>query len=161
MITAVGVLAIASAFGRAQQQPPSQTPPPAAQQQRPDSTGSASVSERGSRGQVQIMREVFTYAGRGRRDPMVSLMSSADIRPLISEVEVISILYTGNATTSMAVLRHLTAQNVIYRVKVGDMLGRMTVARIEPREVFFTLDEFGFSRTERLAVKPDTTARTP
>jgi hypothetical protein len=27
--------------------------------------------------------------------------------------------------------------------------------------VVFTLDEFGFSRTERLPVKPDTTTRTP
>jgi hypothetical protein len=156
MITAMGVLALAGAFGRAQQQ---QQPPQ--QQQQADSAGTASVSERGSRGQVQIMREVFTYVPRGRRDPMVSLMSSADIRPLITEIEVISILYTGNAATSMAVLRHLTAENVIYRVKVGDMLGRMTVAGIEPREVIFTLDEFGFSRTERLQVKPDTTARTP
>lgn len=154
-IPALGAIALAGVFVRAQQQPPQQ------QQQADSTNNTASVSERGSRGQVQIMREVFSYAARGRRDPMVSLMNSADVRPLITEIEVISILYTGNPATSLAVLRHLTADNLIYRVKVGDMLGRMTVARIEPREVFFTLDEFGFSRTESLPVKPDTTARTP
>lgn len=146
-------LAISAAWSVAQQQ---DQPP----QQAADTTR-GSVAQRGTRGQIPILREQFSYAARGRRDPMVSLMTSADIRPLITEVEVISIVYTGSAATSMATLRHLTERNTIYRVKVGDALGRMKVARIEPREVFFTLDEFGFSRTERLPVKPDTTARTP
>ena len=155
MIPIVGALVLAAAFGSAQQQQQ-------AQQQVADSTQTGSVSERGARGQIQIMREVFTYSARGRRDPMVSLMNSADIRPLISEIEVISILYSTTASRSLAVLRHLNAQpELIYRVKVGDALGRMRVTAIEPRNVVFTLDEFGFSRTERLPVKPDTTTRTP
>lgn len=151
-VSLLGALALAAGFGVSQQQ-----------QQQADSTAqTGSVSERGARGQIQIMREVFTYSPRGRRDPMASLMSSPDIRPLITEIEVISILYTGSASTSLAVLRHLSANpEIIYRVKVGDALGRMRVTAIEPYEVVFTLDEFGFSRTERLSVKPDTTARTP
>jgi hypothetical protein len=144
-------LALGAAFGAAQQQ----------SQQAADTSQAASVAERGTRGQVPIMREVFTYSQRGRRDPMVSLMSSPDIRPLITEIEVIAIVYTGSSATSMATLRHLIEPSLIYRVKVGDALGRMRIAGIEPREVVFTLDEFGFSRTERLPVKPDTTARTP
>lgn len=122
-------------------------------------TTAASVAERGARGQVSILREVFSYAERGRRDPMVSLVSSADVRPLVTEVEVISIIYSPGR--SIATMRNLSDRRVIYRVKEGDVLGRMKIAQITPAEVVVTLEEIGASRTERLAVKPDTTARTP
>ena len=152
--TAVAAVILAVALVTAQ-------PPQTTQQAGADSARAASVSERGARGQVALMREVFTYSARGRRDPMVSLVTSDEIRPLLTEVEVIAIVYTGSSATSLATLRHLTDKKKIYRVKVGDVLGRMRIAGIERSEVVFTLDEFGFSRTERLPVKPDTTARTP
>jgi hypothetical protein len=144
-----------------------QNPPPRPAGAPPDSAAQAaarrdsagSVAERGARGQVSIMREVFSYGNRGRRDPMVSLMNSSEIRPLITEVEVIGIMFAG--TNSVATLRNLTDRKIIYRVKNGDGLGRMKVAQITATEVVFTIDEFGFSRTERLPIRPDTTARTP
>jgi hypothetical protein len=130
---------------------------------KPDTVAAgASVSERGAKGQLSIMREVFTYEANGRRDPMVSLMSTGAIRPLLSEVEVIAILYDEDGSNSEALLRNLTDKKKMYHVKVGQSLGRMTVTQITRRDVIFTLNEFGTSTQARLSVKPDTSAaRTP
>ena len=112
--------------------------------------------------QMTIEREVFSYTGAGRRDPAVSLMNTDDLRPLISEVQVIGIMYDEEGTNSIAILRNTVDKKTQYRLKLGQMLGRMKVTQITRREVVFTIDEFGFSRQERLSVKPDTTvARTP
>ena len=37
-------------------------------------------------------------------------------------------------------------------MKVGQTLGRMRVAQIQPKSVTFTIEEFGFSRQETLAL---------
>jgi hypothetical protein len=115
-------------------------------------------------GRRTLEREVFTYQGGGRRDPMLSLVMSGDIRPLLTEVELVAIIYDEGGSNHMALLRNIGSskdKGKQYRIKVGQMLGRMRVAQINRKEVVFTLDEFGFSRQQRLSVKPDTTARTP
>jgi hypothetical protein len=110
-----------------------------------------------------LHREVFSYSSGGRRDPMVSLMNTSDLRPLISEVQIVAIAYDEGGSNHLAVLRNtVDKKNTLYRVRVGQMLGRMKVTQITRTDVVFTLDEFGFSRQERLSIKPDTTAkRTP
>ncbi len=123
-----------------------------------DSAAATGLSERGTKGQMSIMREVFTYSPGGRRDPMVSLMTTSDIRPLPTEVEVIAIIYDEEGPNSEAVLRNLTDKKKLYRLRLGQTLGRMKVAQITRREVIFTLDEFGFSRQIPFSVKPDTSA---
>lgn len=115
-------------------------------------------------GTKTLEREVFTYQSGGRRDPMLSLVTSGDIRPLFTEIELIAIVYDEGGTNSMALLRNIgnsKDKGKQYRVKVGQQIGRMRVSQITRKEVVFTLDEFGFSRQQRLAVRPDTTARTP
>lgn len=115
-------------------------------------------------GKRTLEREVFTYQGGGRRDPMLSLVTSGDIRPLITEVELLAIVYDEGGSNHIALLRNIGTskdKGKQYRVRVGQMLGRMRIAQITRKEVVFTLDEFGFSRQQRLSVKPDTTARTP
>jgi hypothetical protein len=112
-------------------------------------------------GRMTLEREVFTYSAAGRRDPMVSLAGTGDIRPLITEIELVAIIYDEGGSNHMALIRNLKDKTVQYRVRVGQMLGRMRVTQITRREVVFTIDEFGFSRQQRLSVKPDTTARTP
>jgi hypothetical protein len=109
-----------------------------------------------------LQREVFSYADGGRRDPAVSLMNTEEIRPLITEVQLMGIVYDEEGMNHMAILRNIVDKKTQYRVKVGQMLGRLKVTQITRREVVFTVDEFGFSRQERLSLKPDTTAkRTP
>ena len=125
---------------------------PAAAQTRPDS---------GSR---TLEREVFSYSSGGRRDPMLSLVMSGDIRPLLAELELVAIIFDEGGSNHTALLRNIGTskeKGKQYRIKVGQMVGRMRVSQITRKEVVFTIDEFGFSRQQRLAVKPDTTARTP
>jgi hypothetical protein len=37
-------------------------------------------------------------------------------------------------------------------VKAGDIIGRLKVAQIRPREIVFTVQEFGFERQETLSL---------
>ena len=98
----------------------------------------------------RFMRESFRYDRTGRRDPFVSLMSYGELRPLITELRVTSIAYDPSGG-SVAVLRDLGTKEQ-YRVRVGESLGRMRVARIAQRAITFTIEEFGYSRTETLAL---------
>jgi hypothetical protein len=98
-----------------------------------------------------LIREVFAYEGGGR-DPFMSLLKSGDVRPLISDLKLTTVVYDGRfASRSVAVLRDITNRH-IYRVKTGDIVGRLKVTQIRPREVVFTVQEFGFERQETLSL---------
>jgi hypothetical protein len=97
-----------------------------------------------------FMRESFRYERSGRRDPFVSLMAYGELRPLITELRVTSIAYDPQGG-SVAVLRDLGTKEQ-YRVRVGESLGRMRVAKIAQKAITFTIEEFGYSRTETLAL---------
>jgi hypothetical protein len=100
---------------------------------------------------TQLQREVFAYEGGGR-DPFMSLLRSGDVRPLLSDLKLTTIVYDGRfAARSVAVLRDITNRR-IYRVKTGDIIGRLKVTQIRPREVVFTVQEFGFERQETLSL---------
>jgi len=100
---------------------------------------------------ASLQREVFAYEGGGR-DPFMSLLRSGDVRPLISDLKLTTIVYDGRfAARSVAVLRDVTNRR-IYRVKAGDIVGRLKVTQIRPREVVFTVQEFGFERQETLSL---------
>lgn len=107
--------------------------------------------------EVTINRETFTYQGNGRRDPYASLMTSTDVRPLLSDLRLTGVAFDPAGRNSVAIMRdlHTKAQ---YRVSVGQQLGRLRVAAITQRSVQFTVDEFGFSRTESLQLSRDTSA---
>lgn len=98
-----------------------------------------------------LYREVFAYEGGGR-DPFMSLLRSGDVRPLLSDLKLTTIVYDGRfAARSVAVLRDITNRR-IYRVKTGDIIGRLKITQIRPREVVFTVQEFGFERQETLSL---------
>jgi len=100
---------------------------------------------------VSLMREVFAYEGGGR-DPFMSLLRSGDVRPLLSDLKLTTIVYDGRfAARSVAILRDITNRR-IYRVKTGDIIGRLKVTQIRPREIVFTVQEFGFERQETLSL---------
>lgn len=126
----------------------------------PDTTRgarSSSVTEGTGPGQVSLMREVFTYRVDGRRDPFVSLLNSDELRPMITDLRLVTVVFDPNGR-SVAVLRDMSSKDQ-YRVKVGQVLGRMRVARIEKQAVTFTIEEFGYSRQETLALNDSTRAR--
>ncbi len=100
---------------------------------------------------TSLLREVFAYEGGGR-DPFMSLLKSGDVRPLINDLRLTTIVYDARfAARSVAVLRDVTNRR-LYRVKTGDIIGRLKVTQIRPREVVFTVQEFGFERQETLSL---------
>jgi hypothetical protein len=153
LLAVLGAVAVATA----QQQPPqTASPPPAEQTTTPPTPAGGSLTR------IPLQREVFRYSDRGRRDPMVSLMNSEDLRPLLQDLVLIGLIYDAGGRNSQATFKDLTDATKIYRVRVGQTIGRLTVSQITARDVEFTIEEFGFSRRERLPLKPDTTAtRTP
>ncbi|HEX6816597.1 MAG TPA: hypothetical protein VF102_13040 [Gemmatimonadaceae bacterium] len=126
-------------------------------QQGPNGDGTTSISERGGKNEIALMRESFTYDADGRRDPFVSLIASGELRPMISDLKLVVVIYDP-AGRSVAILRDVSTKEQ-YRVKTGQTLGRMRVARIDLKSVTFTLEEFGYSRQETLALNDSTRAR--
>jgi hypothetical protein len=115
---------------------------------KPDSAKTDSAKA-DSTGAPMLVREVYSYEGGGR-DPFLSLLKSGDIRPLLSDLKLVGIYYDGRFTArSVAVLRDVT-NNKIYKVKPGDIIGRLKVTTVRPREIVFTVQEFGFERQESL-----------
>lgn len=119
---------------------------------------SISVTERGAKGEVSLNREVFSYDAGARRDPFVSLMRTGDLRPMLSDLRLVTVVYDATGRNSIAVMRDQSTKDQ-YRVRVGETLGRMRVAQIEPKDVVFTIEEVGFSRQEALALGDSTKAR--
>ena len=110
-------------------------------------------------GKIVLRREVFAYEQSGRRDPFVSLMTVGELRPMISDLAITGILIDPTGRNSLAILRDVTSKEQ-YRVKVGQQIGRMRVARIAQRAVTFTIEEFGYSRQQELAMEESNQART-
>jgi hypothetical protein len=119
---------------------------------------SISVTQRGTKGEVSLNREVYSYDPGARRDPFVSLMRSGELRPMLSDLRLVTVLYDPTGRNSIAVMHDLSTKDQ-YRVRVGQTLGRMRVAQIQPKQVVFTVEEVGFSRQEALALGDTTKAR--
>ena len=102
---------------------------------------------------VLINREVFAYEASGRRDPFVSLLTTSDLKPLLTDLKLVGVAYDPRGQNSVAVLRDVTSKEQ-YKVRVGQTIGRMRVAAIQPKAVIFTIEEFGYSRQELLPIAP-------
>ena len=121
---------------------------PLAAQAKPPKPDSAARRDTAAAG-TALVREVFAYEGGGR-DPFLSLLKTGDIRPLLTDLKLVGVYYDGRyPARSVSVLRDVT-NNKIYRVKAGDIVGRLKVTTIRPREIVFTVQEFGFERQETL-----------
>ena len=105
-----------------------------------------------------VTREVFTYSAEGRRDPFFSLILTEDLRPLLSDLKLVGILYEASGKRSVAIMRDILT-NAQYRVGPGQTLGRMRVTQIKPKGVIFTIDEFGLSRQDSLVLTDTTKVR--
>ena len=119
---------------------------PAASQSRDTTARPDSASQ-----SIELVREVFSYEGAGR-DPFVSLLKSGDVRPLIADLKLVTIVYDARyPARSVAVLRDIT-NGKRYRAKVGEVFGRLRVTQIRPREVVFTVQEYGYERQQTLSL---------
>ncbi|WP_396207174.1 hypothetical protein [Gemmatimonas sp.] len=106
--------------------------------------------------EITIERESFAYSGSGRRDPYKSLMSSSDVRPLLSDLRLTAVAFDPDGNNSVAILRDSYSKTQ-YRVRVGQQLGRLRVSGIRQKAVQFSIEEFGFNRQETLPLSSDTT----
>jgi hypothetical protein len=104
-----------------------------------------------------VMREVYDYGRDSRRDPFVSLMTTGDLRPTITDLRLTGILYDLSGSRPIAVLRDVAGGQ--WRVTTGMTLGRMRVALIRPKAVIFTIEEFGFNRQDSLLLGDTTRVR--
>jgi hypothetical protein len=104
-----------------------------------------------------IMRETYAYSREGRRDPYVSLLTTNELRPTMSDLRLTGILYDEGGH-SVATLRDI-ATNASYRVGAGSTLGRMRVSVIRLKTVVFTIDEFGTTRQDSLFLGDSTKVR--
>ena len=126
---------------------PGSTPAPGAQPR----AAARNPSTLAPGGMQPVTREVFEYDGGGRRDPFFSLILTEELRPLLSDLKLVGILYEQSGRRSVAIMRDILT-NAQYRVNAGMTLGRMRVAQIKPRAVIFTIDEFGLSRQDSLVL---------
>ena len=104
-----------------------------------------------------IMRESYDYSREGRRDPFVSLLTTNELRPTMSDLRLTGILFDQGGH-SVATLRDL-GTNASYRVAAGAALGRMRVSAIRLKTVVFTIDEFGTTRQDSLYLGDSTKVR--
>ncbi len=168
----VGALATgASAQARAQAAPrpnantaakaaTTKAPPPPPPDTRKPAAATAPIPVADTAPRVLINREVFSYDGDGRRDPFVSLLTTSDLRPLLTDLKLVAVAFDPRGQNSVAVLRDITSKEQ-YRVRVGQTIGRMRVAAIQEKAVIFTIEEFGYSRQEILPIIADSTKTRP
>jgi hypothetical protein len=111
------------------------------------------------RGKVPvIMREVFDYESGGRRDPFVSLLMTAELRPTVADLRLVGVLYDESGRRPVAIMRDILT-NTQYRVTTGMTLGRLRVALIRRRAVIFNIEEFGLNRQDSLLLGDTTKVR--
>jgi hypothetical protein len=138
--------------------PPPQTPATAPTGQVvQQGTAKPATSTNNANVDAAVMRESFDYTRDTRRDPFVSLMTSSDLRPTLTDLRLTGILYDLSGRRPVAILRDIAGGQ--WRVTNGMTLGRMRVAQIKPKTIIFTIEEFGFNRQDSLILGDTTRVR--
>ena len=104
-----------------------------------------------------MLREVFDYSSDGRRDPFISLLSTTDLRPTISDLKLLMTVVDEPGRSVALVLNGYTKKQQTLRV--GSRLGRMSVSSIRADVVLFTIEEFGMNRRDSLLLRESDKAR--
>lgn len=143
----------AAAPGTPAQQPPAPGTVPAGAQAQPaaGSTAQDTTAQDTTANRTGLVREVFSYRSGGR-DPFRSLLASGEVRPLLEDLRLTTVVYDPRyPARSVAVLRDVSV-NKRYDVRVDDELGHMRVIEIRPTEVVLAVEEFGAERQVTLAL---------
>lgn len=116
----------------------------------PNAAAARSAARPAADSSPDVMRETFDYSRDTRRDPFVSLMTTSDLRPTLSDLRLTGILYDLSGRRPVAILRDIAGGQ--WRVTTGMTLGRMRVTQIRPKTIIFTIEEFGFNRQDSLVL---------
>jgi hypothetical protein len=102
--------------------------------------------------ETDVQRESFAYGG-GSRDPFASLMDLKSAGPELADLQLVGIYEDmRDATNSVAVLRDkVTGKR--HKLRAGEQIGRLKVAQIRPKDIVFTVEDFGFERQETLSLR--------
>jgi hypothetical protein len=104
-----------------------------------------------------MMREVFDYNRDGRRDPFISLLSTTDLRPTLSDLKLLmTVVDEPGRSVALVQDGYERKQKTL---RVGTRLGRMRVSSIRADVVVFTIEEFGTNRRDSLVLRDTTKAR--
>ena len=106
-----------------------------------------------------MMREVYDYSREGRRDPFISLLSTTDLRPTLSDLRLLMTVVDEPGRSVALVSNGFDKKNPQRTLRVGDRLGRMRVSSIRSDVVVFTIEEFGMNRRDSLLLRDSTKAR--
>jgi hypothetical protein len=112
------------------------------------------IEEAAARSQPVSMegRESFSYTG-GSRDPFVSLLANSRVGPELPDLSLVAIYYdTRNPSNSVAVLREKIGGKR-YNLRQGDRIGRIRVSGIRPKDVTFSIDDFGTERQQTVSLR--------
>ena len=102
--------------------------------------------------EIEVMRETFAYGG-GTRDPFASLFDATLSGPEFANLELVGVYQDlRHPANSLIVVREKVALKR-YKLRVGDQVGRARVVQIRPRDVVFTIHDFGFERQETLSLR--------
>lgn len=99
-----------------------------------------------------LTRESYNYAG-GRRDPFASVLETANAGPELPDLDLVAVVYIDRAPATSAAVLHDRVNGKRYTVREGDRLGRMRIASIRPKDVTFTIDDYGTERQETLSLR--------
>ena len=99
-----------------------------------------------------VLREAYSYGG-GTRDPFQSLVNNKDAGPELSDLQLVGVYQdVRSAANSVAIVRDKKSTKR-YKLRTGDQVGRLRVAQIRPKDVVFTIEDFGFERQETLSLR--------
>lgn len=102
---------------------------------------------------ADVLRETFAYGG-GARDPFSSLIKVANAGPELGDLQLVGVYLNVRAPeASVAVVREKTKEGKRHKLRAGDQLGRLRVTAIRPKDVIFTVHDFGFERQETLSLR--------
>ncbi len=102
--------------------------------------------------ETDVERESFAYGG-GSRDPFASLMDLKSAGPELADLQLVGIYEDmQDAANSVAVLRDRTTGKR-HKLRAGEQIGRLKVAQIRPKDIVFTVEDFGFERQETLSLR--------
>ncbi|HYC77032.1 MAG TPA: hypothetical protein VEI02_05330 [Planctomycetota bacterium] len=99
-------------------------------------------------------REVFGYAGAGRRDPFTPLTGkgAAAMGPRFQDLKLTGVIYVpGDGRASVATVEDADGKK--YRVRRGDVVGNTRIVDIGARRVVVIVQNFGLERREVLDIQ--------
>ena len=106
-----------------------------------------------------MMREVFDYNRNGRPDPFISLLTTTDLRPTLSDLKLLMTVVDEPGRSVALVQDAYDTKKPQKTLRVGQKLGRMRVSSIRSDAVVFTIEEFGMNRRDSLLLRDSTKAR--